>query len=76
MSGLPPGVVALPMCLMGLSWKLNCPRCKKPVLIVQDESGRGTAPVDPVVWDLDHGPTWAIGWLYGRAHACGPEDLR
>jgi hypothetical protein len=56
---------------------VGCPWCHAELMLVLDEDGRGTPPLDVQDWDLAEGKvpgccTTKGGWVLANPHRCRP----
>jgi hypothetical protein len=75
-----PGVRSNPLTLIpseysGLAKVVHCPGCRAVLMLVLDETGRGTAPLEVRGWDLAESLSpgfWNLkgGWIHATAHRC------
>jgi hypothetical protein len=73
---LAPGpLAAIPAEFSGHAAAVGCPRCRAVLMLLFDEDGRGTEPLEVHGYDLagpgDDGD-WELkgGWMLGRRHEC------
>jgi hypothetical protein len=73
-------LVLIPSEFSGRARVVGCPLCKKVLMLIIDESGRGTAPLDVVGFDLAESPSpgfWYLkgGWIHATPHLCRPAAV-
>jgi hypothetical protein len=68
-------LAAIPSEFSGRAKVVGCPYCRAVVMLVMDETGRGTTPLDVHGWDLAESLTpgfWNLkgGWIHAASHRC------
>jgi hypothetical protein len=68
-------VAAIPSEFSGRAKVVGCPYCTAVLMLVMDESGRGTEPLDVHGYDLAEATSpgfWNLkgGWIHATPHRC------
>jgi hypothetical protein len=71
-------LAAIPSEFSGLAKVAGCPTCRLVLMIVMNESGRATEPLEVHGYDLaesDRPGHWNLkgGWMLATPHRCGPR---
>jgi hypothetical protein len=69
-------LTAIPSEFSGRARVVGCPWCRAVLMLVMDESGRGTTPLDVLGFDLAEATSpgfWNLkgGWIHASPHRCG-----
>jgi hypothetical protein len=69
-------LAAIPSEFSGRAKVVGCPLCRAVLMLVMDESGHGTEPLEVHGYDLAESPTpgsWNLkgGWIHATPHCCG-----